>query len=72
MLRVLRRVGIAIGSLVAAWLVMSLVGGFLLPFAGSDGVGQRDRRARHCDSRRSDLPGHHSAGAAGKLTVGYR
>ena len=34
MLRVLRRVGIAIGSLVAAWLVMSLVGGFLLPFAG--------------------------------------
>jgi len=34
MLRVLRRVGIAIGSLVAAWLVMSLVGGFLLPFVG--------------------------------------
>ena len=32
MLRVLRRVGIAIGSLVAAWLVMSLVGGFLLPY----------------------------------------
>jgi CBS domain containing-hemolysin-like protein len=34
MLRVLRRVGIAIGSIVAAWLVMSLVGGFLLPFVG--------------------------------------
>jgi hypothetical protein len=34
MLRVLRRVGIAFGSLVAAWLVISLVGGFLLPFAG--------------------------------------
>jgi CBS domain containing-hemolysin-like protein len=34
MLRVLRRVGIAIGSLVAAWLAMSLVGGFLLPFVG--------------------------------------
>ena len=34
MLRVLRRVGIAIGSLVAAWLVISLVGGILLPFVG--------------------------------------
>ena len=34
MLRMLRRVGIAIGSLVAAWLVISLVGGVLLPFAG--------------------------------------
>ena len=34
MLHILRRVGIAIGSLVAAWLVMSLLGGFLLPFVG--------------------------------------
>jgi CBS domain containing-hemolysin-like protein len=34
MLRVFRRVGIAIGSLVAAWLVMSLVAGVLLPFIG--------------------------------------
>ncbi len=34
MLRILRRVGIAIGSLVAAWLVISLVGGALLPFIG--------------------------------------
>ncbi len=34
MLRMLRRVGIAIGSLVAAWLVVSLVGGLLLPFTG--------------------------------------
>jgi len=34
MLRVLRRAGIAIGPLVAAWLVLSLVGGFLLPFVG--------------------------------------
>jgi hypothetical protein len=34
MLRVLRRVGIAIGSIVAAWLVISLVGGVLLPFVG--------------------------------------
>ena len=35
MLRILRRVGIAIGSLVAAWLVISLVGGALLPFIGA-------------------------------------
>ncbi len=34
MLRVLRRVGIAIGSIVAAWLVISLFGGALLPFIG--------------------------------------
>jgi hypothetical protein len=34
MLRILRRVGIAIGSIVAAWLVISLVGGALLPFLG--------------------------------------
>jgi CBS domain containing-hemolysin-like protein len=34
MVRVLRRVGIAIGSFVAAWLVMSLVGWALLPFVG--------------------------------------
>jgi hypothetical protein len=34
MLRILRRVGIAIGSLVAAWLVISLVGSALLPFIG--------------------------------------
>ena len=30
----LRRVGIAIGSLAAAWLVISLVGGVLLPTGG--------------------------------------
>jgi len=30
----LRRVGIAIGSFVAAWLVISLLGGVLLPFVG--------------------------------------
>ena len=35
MLRILRRAGIAIGSLVAAWLVISLVGGALLPFIGA-------------------------------------
>lgn len=34
MLHIFRRVGIAIGSLVAAWLVISLVGGVLLPFVG--------------------------------------
>jgi hypothetical protein len=34
MVRVVRRVGIAIGSLVAAWLAVSLVGGFLLPAVG--------------------------------------
>ncbi len=34
MLRILRRVGIAIGSIVAAWLVISLIGGALLPFLG--------------------------------------
>jgi CBS domain containing-hemolysin-like protein len=34
MLQMLRRAGIAIGSLVAAWLVMSLLGGVLLPFVG--------------------------------------
>jgi membrane associated rhomboid family serine protease len=34
MLRVVRRVGIAIGSIVAAWLVISLVGAVLLPFVG--------------------------------------
>jgi hypothetical protein len=34
MVRMLRRVGIAIGSLVAAWLVIALVGGVLLPLAG--------------------------------------
>ena len=34
MVRILRRVGIAIGSIVAAWLVMSLVGWALLPFVG--------------------------------------
>jgi hypothetical protein len=34
MLRILRRVGIAIGSIVAAWLVMSLVAGGLLPLVG--------------------------------------
>jgi len=34
MLRILRRVGIAIGSLVPAWLVISLVGGALPPFIG--------------------------------------
>ena len=34
MLQMLRRAGIAIGSLVAAWLVISLVGGVLLPFVG--------------------------------------
>ena len=33
-LHILRRVGIAIGSLVAAWLVISMVGGVLLPFVG--------------------------------------
>ena len=33
-MRIIRRIGIAIGSLVAAGLVMSLVGGVLLPFAG--------------------------------------
>jgi len=33
-LRRLRRVGIAIGSLVAAWLVISLIGGILLPWVG--------------------------------------
>jgi hypothetical protein len=33
-LHMLRHVGIAIGSLVAAWLVISLVGGILLPFVG--------------------------------------
>ena len=33
-LHMLRRVGIAIGSLVAAWLVISLVGGILLPLVG--------------------------------------
>jgi hypothetical protein len=32
--RFLRRVGIAIGSLAAAWLVISLVGGVLLPVFG--------------------------------------
>ncbi len=34
MLRVVRRVGIAIGSIVAAWLVISLVGAAFLPFIG--------------------------------------
>ena len=34
MRHLLRNVGIAVGSLVAAWLVMSLVGGFLLPLVG--------------------------------------
>ena len=34
MIRILRRVGIAIGSIVAAWLVMSLVAGGLLPLVG--------------------------------------
>jgi len=34
MLHIARRVGIAIGSLVAAWLVVSLVGGTLLPLVG--------------------------------------
>jgi hypothetical protein len=34
MLRTLRRVGIAIGSLVAAWLVVTLVGGLLLQLIG--------------------------------------
>jgi hypothetical protein len=33
-LHMLRRVGIAIGSIVAAWLVVSLVGGILLPLFG--------------------------------------
>ena len=34
MLQVLRRVGIAIGSIVAAWLVISMIGGAVLPFSG--------------------------------------
>ena len=34
MIQALRRVGIAIGSLVAAWLIVWLVGGALLPFFG--------------------------------------
>jgi len=34
MTHALRRVGIAIGSLVAAWLIVWLVGGALLPFFG--------------------------------------
>ena len=34
MLQVLRRVGIAIGSIVAAWLVIALVGGAVLPYLG--------------------------------------
>jgi len=34
MILTLRRVGIAIGSLVAAWLIVWLVGGALLPFFG--------------------------------------
>jgi CBS domain containing-hemolysin-like protein len=34
LVRFLRRVGIAIGSLAAAWLVISLVGGMLLPVFG--------------------------------------
>lgn len=34
MLRVFRRVGIAVGSLVAAWLVISLVGWAVLPLVG--------------------------------------
>ena len=34
MLHIARRVGIAIGSLVAAWLVVSLIGGALLPLVG--------------------------------------
>ena len=37
MLRMLRRVGIAFGSLVAAWLVVSLVWGLLLPSTTSTG-----------------------------------
>lgn len=37
MLRMLRRVGIAFGSLVAAWLVVSLVLGLLVPSAGTMG-----------------------------------
>jgi nitrate reductase gamma subunit len=32
--RTLRRIGIAIGSLVAAWLVLALVGSWFLPFLG--------------------------------------
>jgi hypothetical protein len=34
MLLVIRRVGIAIGSLAAAWLVMALIGPWLFPFVG--------------------------------------
>lgn len=39
MLHMLRRVGIALGSLVAAWLVVSLVWSLLLPSTGSALVG---------------------------------
>jgi len=34
MVQVFRRAGIAIGSLVAAWLVISLIGGVLLSLVG--------------------------------------
>jgi len=37
MLRMLRRLGIALGSLVAAWLVVSLVWGLLMPSTGTTG-----------------------------------
>ena len=37
MLRMLRRVGTAFGSLVAAWLVVSFVWGLLLPSSGTTG-----------------------------------
>jgi hypothetical protein len=39
MLRMVRRVGVAFGSLVAAWLAVSLVWGLLLPSTGTTGSG---------------------------------
>jgi hypothetical protein len=38
MVRALRRIGIAIGSLVAAWLALSLIAGALLGPSASDNV----------------------------------